>query len=158
MRTISRSVMLLAFMASMGASALAHDPRLSKLRIRGDAGSLTAHLALPVECVRDAEALAASALEIRADGDLLRPEEVRHATSPDGHEAYLGRWSRQIAARYLDWLGSPNGLDWSAVEGQMLERCARRCHRGRCRLTQGAPISNRRLQEFWANFPSVFGR
>lgn len=33
----------------------------------------------------------------------------------DSYEAYMGRWSRQIAPRFLDWLGAPNGLDWLEV-------------------------------------------
>ena len=28
------------------------------------------------------------------------------------YERYMGRWSRQIAARYLDWLGAPKGAAW----------------------------------------------
>jgi len=30
----------------------------------------------------------------------------------DSYNAYMGRWSRPIAARFLDWLGLPGGLDW----------------------------------------------
>lgn len=30
----------------------------------------------------------------------------------DRYEAYMGRWSRQIAPRFLDWLGTRDGLDW----------------------------------------------
>jgi ubiquinone/menaquinone biosynthesis C-methylase UbiE len=33
----------------------------------------------------------------------------------DRYEAYMGRWSRQIAPRFLDWLGAPDGLDWLDV-------------------------------------------
>ncbi len=28
------------------------------------------------------------------------------------YERYMGRWSRQIAARYLDWLGAPKDAAW----------------------------------------------
>lgn len=28
------------------------------------------------------------------------------------YERYMGRWSRQIAARYLDWLGAPQDAAW----------------------------------------------
>ena len=30
----------------------------------------------------------------------------------DSYDAYMGRWSRPIAARFLDWLGLPGGLAW----------------------------------------------
>ena len=33
-------------------------------------------------------------------------------TAGDRYEAYMGRWSRQIAPRFLDWLAAPEGLDW----------------------------------------------
>jgi SAM-dependent methyltransferase len=35
--------------------------------------------------------------------------------SGDSYEAYMGRWSRPIAARFLDWLELPDGLDWLEV-------------------------------------------
>ena len=31
------------------------------------------------------------------------------------YERYMGRWSRQIAARYLDWLGAPQDAAWLDV-------------------------------------------
>jgi SAM-dependent methyltransferase len=30
----------------------------------------------------------------------------------DSYDHYMGRWSRQIAPRFLDWLDAPDGLDW----------------------------------------------
>jgi SAM-dependent methyltransferase len=33
----------------------------------------------------------------------------------DSYDAYMGRWSRQIAPRFLDWLDMPPGLDWFEV-------------------------------------------
>lgn len=33
----------------------------------------------------------------------------------DSYEAYMGRWSRRIAPRFLDWLDAPQGLDWLEV-------------------------------------------
>ena len=33
----------------------------------------------------------------------------------DSYDAYMGRWSRQIAPRFLDWLGASDGLDWLEV-------------------------------------------
>ncbi|MFW3170298.1 class I SAM-dependent methyltransferase [Geodermatophilus sp. CPCC 206100] len=31
------------------------------------------------------------------------------------YEAYVGRWSRAVAPRFLDWLGVPTGLSWLDV-------------------------------------------
>ena len=31
------------------------------------------------------------------------------------YERYMGRWSRGIAAPFLDWLGAGQGLDWLEV-------------------------------------------
>lgn len=33
----------------------------------------------------------------------------------DSYDAYMGRWSRRIAPRFLDWLGAAGGLDWLDV-------------------------------------------
>lgn len=33
----------------------------------------------------------------------------------ESYDAYMGRWSRQIAPRFLDWLDAPKGLDWLEV-------------------------------------------
>ena len=33
----------------------------------------------------------------------------------DHYEAYMGRWSRRLAPRFLEWLGAPDGLDWLEV-------------------------------------------
>jgi ubiquinone/menaquinone biosynthesis C-methylase UbiE len=33
----------------------------------------------------------------------------------DSYDAYMGRWSRQIAPRFLDWLGAREWLDWLEV-------------------------------------------
>src|SRR5215204_5094962 len=48
----------------------------------------------------------------------------------DGYDSYMGRWSRQIAPRFLDWLAAPDGLDWleissgtGALSAAILERC-----------------------------------
>jgi SAM-dependent methyltransferase len=30
----------------------------------------------------------------------------------DSYEAYMGRWSRAVAPRFLDWLAPADGLDW----------------------------------------------
>ena len=48
----------------------------------------------------------------------------------DSYEAYMGRWSRPIAARFLDWLGAPAGKDWldvgcgtGALSSAILQQC-----------------------------------
>ena len=43
---------------------------------------------------------------------------ARHDTWSAGehYERYMGRWSRQIATRYLDWLGAPKDAAWAAVD------------------------------------------
>jgi SAM-dependent methyltransferase len=33
----------------------------------------------------------------------------------ENYDAYMGRWSRMIAPRFLDWLALPPGLDWLEV-------------------------------------------
>jgi len=33
----------------------------------------------------------------------------------DSYDAYMGRWSRQIAAKFLDWLDMEKKLDWLEV-------------------------------------------
>lgn len=47
----------------------------------------------------------------------------------DSYDAYMGRWSRRIAPRFLDWLDMPPGLDWleagcgtGALTGALLQR------------------------------------
>jgi len=49
----------------------------------------------------------------------------------DSYDRYMGRWSRQIAPRFLDWLGPPDGLDWlevgcgtGALSAAILARCS----------------------------------
>ena len=46
------------------------------------------------------------------------------------YEHYMGRWSRQIAIQFLDWLGAPDGKDWvdigcgtGALTQTILDRC-----------------------------------
>jgi SAM-dependent methyltransferase len=56
----------------------------------------------------------------------------RHDTWQVGesYDHYMGRWSRQIAPRFLDWLDTPGGLDWlevgcgtGAMTAAILARC-----------------------------------
>jgi len=44
-------------------------------------------------------------------------ETARHDAwaAGDRYEAYMGRWSRLVAPRFLDWLALPNDLDWLDV-------------------------------------------
>jgi SAM-dependent methyltransferase len=35
--------------------------------------------------------------------------------SGDSYDSYMGRWGRQIAPRFLDWLDARDGLDWLEV-------------------------------------------
>jgi SAM-dependent methyltransferase len=51
--------------------------------------------------------------------------------SADPYERYVGRWSRQIAPRFLAWLGVPGARRWldvgcgtGALSGAILEGCA----------------------------------
>lgn len=30
----------------------------------------------------------------------------------DSYDAYMGRWSRRIASRFIDWLAPSDGLEW----------------------------------------------
>jgi SAM-dependent methyltransferase len=48
----------------------------------------------------------------------------------DSYDAYMGRWSRQIAPRFLDWLGPPDEKEWlevgcgtGALSAAILARC-----------------------------------
>jgi SAM-dependent methyltransferase len=48
----------------------------------------------------------------------------------DSYDLYMGRWSRQIAPPFLDWLDLPDGLDWlevgcgtGALSDAILTRC-----------------------------------
>jgi len=42
------------------------------------------------------------------------PQDARHDAwqAGDSYEAYMGRWSRQIAPLFLDLVAMPDGLDW----------------------------------------------
>jgi SAM-dependent methyltransferase len=59
-------------------------------------------------------------------------ETARHDSwgAGDAYDAYMGRWSRRVAPRFLDWLGLPGKLDWldigcgtGALSATILERC-----------------------------------
>jgi len=51
----------------------------------------------------------------------------------EAYDRYMGRWSRQIAPRFLDWLGAAENLDWlevgcgtGALSAAILAQCAPR--------------------------------
>ncbi len=51
----------------------------------------------------------------------------------DSYDVYMGRWSRQVAPRFLDWFAMPAGLDWleigcgtGALSAAILARCSPR--------------------------------
>lgn len=59
------------------------------------------------------------------------PEQARHDawSAGDSYDAYMGRWSRQIAPMFVDWLNAERDLDWvevgcgtGALSAQILER------------------------------------
>jgi ubiquinone/menaquinone biosynthesis C-methylase UbiE len=48
----------------------------------------------------------------------------------DSYDQYMGRWSRQVAPQFLDWLNLPGGLDWldigcgtGALSAAIVARC-----------------------------------
>jgi ubiquinone/menaquinone biosynthesis C-methylase UbiE len=45
------------------------------------------------------------------------PDTSRHDAWQAGnsYDAYMGRWSRKLAPRFLDWIGPPQNLDWLEV-------------------------------------------
>jgi SAM-dependent methyltransferase len=60
-------------------------------------------------------------------------EKSRHDAwqAGDSYDLYMGRWSRQIAPRFLDWLGASDDLDWlevgcgtGALSAAILAQCA----------------------------------
>jgi ubiquinone/menaquinone biosynthesis C-methylase UbiE len=60
-------------------------------------------------------------------------EQSRHDawSAGDAYDAYMGRWSRQIAPQFVDWLGADRNLDWvevgcgtGALSAQILQRAA----------------------------------
>jgi SAM-dependent methyltransferase len=65
----------------------------------------------------------------------MRERSSRHDAwqAGESYDLYMGRWSREIAPRFLDWLGAPGGLDWldvgagtGALSAAILARCAPR--------------------------------
>ena len=65
------------------------------------------------------------------DGPML--EKSRHDAwqAGDSYDLYMGRWSRQIAPRFLEWLDASDDLDWlevgcgtGALSAAILAQCA----------------------------------
>lgn len=61
------------------------------------------------------------------------PGQARHDAwqAGEAYDRYMGRWSRRLAPRFLDWLAPPPGLDWlelgcgtGALTEAILTRCA----------------------------------
>jgi SAM-dependent methyltransferase len=54
---------------------------------------------------------------LKSEGPRIGLGTARHDgwQAGDSYEAYMGRWSRKIAPRFLDWLGAPAGCDWLDV-------------------------------------------
>lgn len=59
-------------------------------------------------------------------------EDAKHDawSAGDSYEAYMGRWSRKIAARFLEWVDAEDQLDWldvgcgtGALSSTILSRC-----------------------------------
>jgi len=64
--------------------------------------------------------------------EITMAEMTRHDAWQAGasYDAYMGRWSRPIAARFIDWLAMPPGLAWldvgcgtGALSSAILNRC-----------------------------------
>jgi SAM-dependent methyltransferase len=49
--------------------------------------------------------------------DIAMSTSTRHDAwqAGDNYDLYMGRWSRQVAPRFLDWFGAPVGKDWLEV-------------------------------------------
>jgi SAM-dependent methyltransferase len=61
---------------------------------------------------------------------MTEPSQHDAFSAGDSYEQYMGRWSRQIAAQFVDWLALPPGLDWvevgcgtGALSATILDRC-----------------------------------
>lgn len=59
-------------------------------------------------------------------------EDAKHDawSAGDSYEAYMGRWSRKIASRFLDWVDAEDQLDWldvgcgtGALSSTIMSRC-----------------------------------
>jgi ubiquinone/menaquinone biosynthesis C-methylase UbiE len=59
----------------------------------------------------------AGTVERWPQGERPMTETSRHDAwqAGDSYDAYMGRWSRLIAPRFLDWLSAPHGLNWLEV-------------------------------------------
>jgi ubiquinone/menaquinone biosynthesis C-methylase UbiE len=46
---------------------------------------------------------------------VTKPPDNNLKAAYDMYEAFMGRWSRQVAAQFVDWLEPSNGIDWLDV-------------------------------------------
>src|SRR4030042_658485 len=65
-------------------------------------------------------------------GSSRMSESAKHDawSAGDSYDAYMGRWSRKMAVRFLDWLNPAHNLDWldvgcgtGALSSTILNRC-----------------------------------
>ena len=72
----------------------------------------------------------------------------------DSYDHYMGRWSRQIAPRFLDWLDAPDGL--GLARGRLWNRCVVRHYRGA--LQPEEPDLDRPVRRIHHNGPGECAR
>jgi len=79
--------------------------------------------------------------------------------SGDAYEAYVGRWSRPVAAQFIGWLALPSGLRWADVgcgTGALSELILRSCDPaavvGVDRAAPFVAVASRRIADGRASF------
>lgn len=73
----------------------------------------------------------------------------------DSYDAYMGRWSRQLAPLFLQWLGPREGLDWLEIgcgTGALSAAIVARCHP---RSILGVDLSEGFVARARTNVPDV---
>jgi SAM-dependent methyltransferase len=87
-------------------------------------------------------------------------EQTREAwDSGDAYDRWVGRWSRPVAARFVDWLAVPTGLSWADVgcgTGALTELILRSCEPasvvGVDRAAPFIAVARRRISDRRASF------
>jgi trans-aconitate methyltransferase len=79
--------------------------------------------------------------------------------SGDAYEAWVGRWSRPVAAQFIEWLAMPPGLRWADVgcgTGALSELILRSCEPASIVGVDRAPafvaVARRRIADPRASF------